>query len=103
MGAGQPPQTSSQHRAAEHSAKRRQPLQSSIADQHKRATATLAVKARSAVEQNLERLHPHFRRRRACCPDVLLRQTAEKEQRNMQALRFDRPAIELRSALENAS
>jgi len=83
-------------------AKRHQPLQSIISDQHKRATATLAAKARGAVKQNLEWLHPHVRRSHACRPHVLLGQTAEKEQRNVEALRFDQFAAELVGPFENA-
>ena len=74
-----------------------------ISDQHKRATVTLAAKARGTVEQNLERRYPHVGSGRACCPNVLLGQTAEKEQRNVKPLRFDQLAAELVSALENTS
>ena len=97
-----PPQASSQHRSAEHSAKRYQRLQTLVPYQHKRATATLAAKASSAVERNLERFNPHVRYGHAGCPDILFRQAAKKEQRHVQACRFDQFAAKTVRTFEDA-
>jgi hypothetical protein len=97
-----PPQPASQHRTAKRQAKRFQPPQAILSDQHKRATVTLAAKTRGAIEQDLERLGPHFCCGRARRLDIRLGQTAEKEQRNMQPLRRDQLAAETMRPLENA-
>ena len=78
------------------------PPQSILADQDKRTVARPAPKARGAVERNLEGLGSQFRGSLARGENMALGQAAEKEQRNVQALRRDELAVEFMGAFEHA-
>ena len=76
--------------------------QSVATDQDERPISGLAVKAGGAIEHDCERLHPYFRGGLACRPKAPLGQAAEKEQRDVQAFRFDGSAVKSVGAFEHA-
>lgn len=87
-------QTPSRQRDAERPSKRPQPLHALVPNEDKRPTARPAPKAGGTIEPEFERLTPHFRSSLACDPSDLLRRLTEKEQRDVQQLRFDYLSIE---------
>lgn len=87
-------QTPSRQSNAERPSKRPQPAHAFVPDKDKRATARPAPKAGGTIEPEFERLTPDFRCSLACDPSDLLQRLTEKEQRDVQQLRFDYLSIE---------
>jgi hypothetical protein len=90
------------HRDAKRSSERPQPLQSLIPDEDERAIAGPASKADRAIEQDFERWRAYIRGGLTCHPGDLVWPSAEKEQRDVKAIRFDDFGIEFVGALEHA-
>jgi hypothetical protein len=74
-----PPQTAAHHRCRKLLPKQPEALHSVASYQHKRMIAWFAPEAKSAVEGNVERPHPHSRRSLVCSPQKMLWQTAQRK------------------------
>ena len=99
---GQTLQALPRQRNTKRSSKQPQPIHPVIPDENKRTIAGPASKGGGAIEPNFERLGPYFNGSLTCYLNEVFRRLTEKEERDVQALRFDDGAVEFVGKLERA-